>query len=170
VISKALAYYTTLDWMEENKPSFDVIHIHPTLVIGWNELNTTVKEMNVGSNVVALKPLLGLQGNRKMVFGCVHIDDVATAHIKSLDPIVKGNQSFLLALPKLTGHWGDVIGISERLFPGIEDKFPLNGSTPSKTILYDSSKAERELGIVFKPLEEQVRSLVAHLIEIKDAE
>lgn len=156
--------------MEENNPSFDVINIHPTLVIGRNELNTTVKEMNVGSNTVALNPLLGIQAHRKMVFGCVHIDDVATAHIKSLDPTVKGNQSFLLALPKLRGQWDNVIEISKKLFPGIENKFPMNGSTPSKTMFYDSSKAERELGIVFKPLEEQLRSLVAHLIELKDAE
>jgi nucleoside-diphosphate-sugar epimerase len=172
--SKALAYYATVDWMEQNKPSFDVINLKPSFVIGANELNTTVKEMVVGSNALVLRPLLGStapqESGYKTGFSTVHVDDVAYAHVKALDRTVKGNQSFLLAVPKQTGSFDDVIDVSKRLFPGIEGKFPLKGSTPSKLVLNDSSKATRELGINFKPFEVQVKSLVEHLLQLQDAE
>lgn len=172
--SKTLAYYATLDWIEENKPAFDVINIQPSFVIGANELNKTVEEMVVGSNALVLRPFLGdtakQNGGYKTGFSTVHVDDVATAHVKALDPQVKGNQSFLIAVPKQTGSFDDVIEVAKKLFPGIEAKFPLNGSVPSKIVLIDSSKAEKELGITFKPFEEQVKSLVGHLIELKQAE
>jgi nucleoside-diphosphate-sugar epimerase len=172
--SKALAYYATRDWIEENKPTFDVIELQPSFVIGANELNTTVKEMVQGSNALVLRPLLdsedGPETGYKTGFSTVHVDDVAYAHVKALDPKVKGNQSFLIAVPKQTGSWDDAIEVAKRLFPGIETKFPLKGSLPAKSLEIDSSKAERELGITFKPFEQQIKSLVGHLIELKDAE
>ncbi|KAG0645969.1 Ketoreductase CTB6 [Hyphodiscus hymeniophilus] len=172
--SKTLAYYATLDWIKENKPAFDVINLQPSFVIGANELNTSVKDMVQGSNALVLAPLLGsaqsAEGGPKTGFSTVHVDDVAYAHVKALDPSVRGNQSFLIAVPKQTGSFNDVIEIATKQFPGIGTKFPLKGSTPSKVVLNDSSKAERELGITFKPFEEQVKSLVGHLLELKDAE
>ena len=165
--SKALAYYATLDWIEENKPAFDVINIQPSYVIGANELNTTVKEMVAGSNALALRPLLGITIDSQVGFSTVHVEDVATAHVKALDPAVKGGQSFLLSVPKQTGSWNDVIDITKKLFPGIEATLPLNGSLLSKSFLVDTSKAENELGITFKSFEEQIKSLVGHLVELK---
>jgi nucleoside-diphosphate-sugar epimerase len=168
--SKALAYYATLDWIEENKPAFDVINIQPSFVIGANELNQTVKEMVTGSNSLALQPLLGATVGQAVGFSTVHVDDVATAHVKALDPTVKGGQSFLLAVPKQTGNWDDAIEIAKKLYPGIEAKFPLNGSVLTRTVLSDTSKATNELGITFKLFDEQIQSLVGHLLELKDAE
>ena len=172
--SKALAYYATLDWIKENKPTFDVINLQPSFVIGANELDTSVKQMAKGSNTLALQPLLESQPSPetgyKIGFSTVHVDDVAYAHVKALDPKVIGNQSFLVAVPKQTGSFNDVIEIAKRQFPGIEEQFPLRGSVPTKALLIDSSPAERELGIKFKPFEEQVRSLVGHLMELKEAE
>jgi len=168
--SKTLAYYATLDWVEENKPTFDVINIQPSYVIGANELTTTVKDMQAGSNALALGPILGGVVNQPLRFTSVHVDDVAFAHVKALDPSVKGGQSFLLSVPKQTGGWNDGIEIAKKLFPEAEAKLPLNGSQAAKTALVDTSKAERELGIKFKSFEEQIKSLVGHLIALKDSE
>jgi nucleoside-diphosphate-sugar epimerase len=170
VNSKALAYYATLEWVEENKPSFDVINIQPSFVIGANELTTTVKDMVAGSNALVLRTILGATVDQPVGFNTVHVDDVAYAHVKALDPTVKGGQSFLLSVPMQTGGWNDGIEITKKLFPEAKGKLPLNGSLLSKTNLMDTSKAERELGIKFKPFEEQIKSLVGHLIEVKSAE
>lgn len=168
--SKALAYYATLDWIEENKPAFDVINIQPAFVIGANELNKTVNEMVAGSNIIVMRPLLGISTENPVNFYSVHVDDVATAHVKALDPAVKGGQSFLLGVPKQTGNWNEAIEITKNLFPDAAAKLPLNGSAKSKTFLVDTSRAEKELGIKFKSFEEQIWSLVGHLMELKNAE
>lgn len=170
VNSKALAYYATIDWIEENKPAFDVINIQPSYVIGANELNTTVKEMQVGSNALALRPILGGVVDQPVGFTTVHVDDVAFAHVKALDPSVKGGQSFVVSVPKQAGGWNDAIEIAKKLFPGAEEKLSLKGNQATKTNLLDTSKAERELGIKFKSFEEQIKSLVGHAIELKNAE
>jgi nucleoside-diphosphate-sugar epimerase len=153
--------------MEENKPSFDVINIQPSYVIGANELTTSVEEMLAGSNEIALRPLLGINWDQPVKFATVHVDDVAAAHVKALDPAIKGGQSFLLSVPKQTGTWDDGIELTKKLFPGVEGKLPLNGTQASTTTLLDTSKAERELGIRFKSFEQQIKSLAAHLLELK---
>lgn len=95
--SKTLALKYAEDFVASEKPTFDVIHIHPVIVLGRDELALTAKDVDSGSNSYALSVILGK--SQSDPFPCVvtHIDDVAAAHVRSLDPKVAGNQSFLLS-------------------------------------------------------------------------
>ncbi|RFU34690.1 hypothetical protein B7463_g1642, partial [Scytalidium lignicola] len=166
---KTLAYYATSDWVETNKPTFDIIHILPSFIIGPNELNTTVKEMVSGSNSLILRPLLGFRNTENPIpYTTVHIEDAVTAHIKALDPTVKGGQSFLLSAPLQKGKWDDMFEIVQKSFPLIKRKciLPLNGTQATLNILLDSSKAEKELGITFKLYERQLKDLVGQYLDL----
>lgn len=95
--SKTLALKYAEDFIASEKPSFDAIHIHPVIVLGRDELALAAKDVENGSNAYALGIVLGRDAEE--AFPCVvtHIEDVAQAHVRSLDPKVAGNQSFLLS-------------------------------------------------------------------------
>jgi len=95
--SKTLALKAAEDFIASEKPSFDAIHIHPVVVIGRDELALTAKDLDSGSNQYALGGPLGRSNLEGFPVSITHIDDVALAHIRALDPKVPGNQSFLLS-------------------------------------------------------------------------
>jgi nucleoside-diphosphate-sugar epimerase len=94
--SKTLALKHGEEFIASEKPSFDAIHIHPVLVLGRDELALTAKDVVSGSNHYALAPVLG-ESNDSFPVWITHVEDVALAHVRALDPKIAGNQSFLLS-------------------------------------------------------------------------
>jgi len=94
--SKTLALKHAEDFMASEAPKFDAIFIHPVLVLGRDELASTAKDVAGSTNEFLLAPVLG-KSNDGFIFSVTHVEDVALAHIRALDPKVKGNQSFLLS-------------------------------------------------------------------------
>jgi nucleoside-diphosphate-sugar epimerase len=95
--SKTLALKAAEDFIANEKPAFDAIHIHPAVVLGRDELALTPKALDQGSNHYALAAPLGVTSTEGFPAVVTHIDDVSLAHIRALDPKVAGNQSFLLS-------------------------------------------------------------------------
>lgn len=95
--SKVLALNHAEEYVAKEKPSFDVIHIHPTVVLGRNELALTSKDVDAGSCEYALGLVLGRHAESPFPIAVTHIEDVALSHIRALNPQVSGNQSFLLS-------------------------------------------------------------------------
>ena len=95
--SKVLALKHAEEYVAKEKPSFDVIHIHPTVVLGRNELALTSKDVDSGSCEYALGLAVGRKSEHPWPIAVTHIEDVALSHIRSLNPEVAGNQSFLLS-------------------------------------------------------------------------
>lgn len=94
--SKILALRHAEEFVQSENPSFDVIHIHPTIVLGRDELAATPEAVDSGSNAWALGPVLGRRAEKPSPAIVTHVDDVALAHVRALSPNVPGNQSFLL--------------------------------------------------------------------------
>lgn len=96
--SKILALKHAEEFIEAEQPSFDAIHIHPVVVLGRDELATTPKALDSGSNAWALGPVLGRREEDALPAAVTHVNDVALAHVRALDcSKVAGNQSFLLS-------------------------------------------------------------------------
>jgi nucleoside-diphosphate-sugar epimerase len=110
--SKTLALKAAEDFVAAEKPDFDIIHIHPVLVVGRDELALTSKDVASGSNQYAIAGPLGISNAEGFPVVVTHIDDVALAHIRALDPKVAGNQSFLLSS---TGSEGYTVSLSPTL-------------------------------------------------------
>ena len=107
--SKVIALNKTEEFVRTEKPSFDVINLMPSFVVGRNELVTDAKDIAVGSNKTAIGPVLGIKAPFVKTPTSVHLDDVARAHVLALDPKVPGNQSFILNSEGLEGTRWDAL-------------------------------------------------------------
>lgn len=165
IASKKLAYNRTRDFIAHEKPSFDIVNIMPTFVIGKNEMATTRKAFDSGSNALALTPLLGKQNPTGTPIATCHVDDVAFVHIASLSPKIKGYQNFgVNYIPESPVQWDDAIDIVKKNFPEDVKKgiFPLGGSAKSIPLPFNASKTEKTFGTKFKSFEDQIVDLAAY--------
>ena len=102
VASKIAALRRAEEWIAAQKPEFDVIHIHPSYVLGRDDSTTTVAAFANGTNRLALDPILGKTAEQPLTPTMVHVDDVAAAHVLALNPSVSGNRSFILSTKGLS--------------------------------------------------------------------
>ncbi|KAK7461745.1 hypothetical protein VKT23_008174 [Stygiomarasmius scandens] len=176
VISKVLSAQSVLDYVATNKPHYSVANMLPGTTIGRNELAEDSKELMVGSNIVALAPLLGISfPPTHSVF--VHIDDAAISHIRALDvDIAPGTARNFIAVYNTAKNpdafkWDDILDIVKRNFPGVLDSgaFPLGGSVPKNKTLVDSEEDEKILGLKFKTYEEACIDLVGQFLQLAQA-
>ena len=190
VASKIAALKSASELVAENKPAFDVIHIHPSFVIGRDDMTATSKGCISSTNALALDLVLGKKEELPRLFATVHVDDVALAHVRALGESVAGNQSFLVSdseeehvqvgsrirfCVNSADHqpqWNDAITYVNQKFPTAVAKgiLPNDGSVPSAAVRMDTSKTKEVLGIHPKTFEEQVLSVVGHYLEVLESE
>jgi nucleoside-diphosphate-sugar epimerase len=94
VASKIAALNRAEAWIEKEKPSFDVIHIHPSYIFGRDDLADSTEYFQTGTNRVPLNIALGVTTD-PLPNTWNDVTDTAKIHVMSLDPKVPGNQSFL---------------------------------------------------------------------------
>lgn len=153
--SKLLANNATWEFRENEKPHYSLVTIHPAFVFGNNLVQNSAEDVSAGSNgilwasVMGGVPLGGITG--------VHIQDVAEAHVRALDPKIKDGSKYLLSGPQTT--WRDVARIVLKAYPNIGAKITeeVEGIPSMPT---DTTKAEVELGIQWRSWEETVRSVM----------
>jgi nucleoside-diphosphate-sugar epimerase len=168
--SKIKALNATERFINEKSPSFDIVNIMPSFVIGKNELTTNKKNITNGSNGVAFAQILGTKSPYPTIGQTVFIDDVADIHIRAL--MVQGPgkiQSFVATSNGPDGNTiSDAIEIVNKRFPEAVKSgiLPNDGFTETKTIRFDASVTEGILGVTFRSYEEQVVSLTEHYLEL----
>jgi nucleoside-diphosphate-sugar epimerase len=198
--SKVLAIKHAEEYIARENPGFDAIHIHPSVVLGRDELALTAKDLDRGSNHYALAPVLGENAPTPFPMAVCHIDGVAEAHVRALDPKVKGNQSFLLSCTGDEGYevsyvsidnvppheikqtttntcsttlqWEDIKVYTSKHFPQAVEKglLPNSGSFAGFTLKSDPSRVEKVLGIKLKSFEEMSVDLVGQYVELLEKE
>ncbi|KAK1760370.1 hypothetical protein QBC47DRAFT_366963 [Echria macrotheca] len=163
--SKVASLHHAEAWMARERPAFDVVYLHPGFVLGRNDTATSPAQAMQGTNSVVLALLLGKK------FGpyagvTVHAEDVARAHLMSLDPTVLGNQSYILSQP---ARWNEAREIARREYPeAIKSKLLVRGGSVKTTRLtVDTSLTEETFGFKFMPYAEQVKSVVGHFLELR---
>jgi nucleoside-diphosphate-sugar epimerase len=196
--SKVLALKHAEEYVANEKPDFDVIHIHPAVVLGRDELALTAKDLDRGSNHFALAPVLGENVPTPFPMSICHISDVAQAHVRALDPEVEGNQSFLLCCTGNEGYevctdrtpdhshdykmlftnirfvtfqWEDIKVYTSKHFPQAVESglLPNSGSFAGFTLKTDPSKIEK-LGIKLKSFEDMTVDLIGQYVELLEKE
>lgn len=167
--SKVTALLATDAYVRDQKPTFDVTNIHPSFVIGKNELVEDAKEVAIGSNAVAIGPVLGAKSDTPIAGCSVHIDDVAFMHVKALDPRIPPG-SYIGNSDDYAGTvWQNATGIAAEHFPKAVAKgiIPKNGVQPTRKVRLNARRAEEVMNYKFLSFEEQVSSVVKHFIELK---
>jgi nucleoside-diphosphate-sugar epimerase len=171
--SKVEAFNATWKFVEEEKPSFEVIQILPGPIVGPGELYTSRKDYDGGMNKPIVSIISGEQAEGSFSANTVHVADVAELHVLALNPAIEGNTSYMATAGGLTGaHWNDAIDIVKKEFPDkvSDGTLPNNGSHKTSTLRVDASKTEKEfgkLGFRFKEYPEQVRDLVSQYVTLK---
>lgn len=170
VASKIAALHRGEAWMQKERPTFDVIWIIPSYVGGRDDLVHATAEFNHGTNRLFLASVLDgadAQNSGPRVMNVVHVDDVAKAHVESLDPRVAGDQAFLLTNKGGDARWDDAKDIVAKHFPeAVKDGLlPNNGSVPHMEVHFDIAKTEDTFGKL-KPFEEVVISVAEHYLEL----
>lgn len=157
----------TEQWAASEKPAFDLVHIAPGHVFGPNELVTDLEELlQTGTNRIILVPVTGKAYIMEPGV-TVHLDDVAEAHVRALNPSTPGNRLYILSSGGVLGtKLDDCFEIVARHFPEHVGRTLLNnGSLPSSVFKVDASESARILGMDFIPYEQQVRDAVGYYLE-----
>ncbi|KAF2847930.1 NAD(P)-binding protein [Plenodomus tracheiphilus IPT5] len=171
VASKSHALAASEQFIEREKPGFDLISVLPSMVIGKHELHSRREDVTKSTNNLVIAPLIGVKKDAPTLGASVHLNDVARAHIDALklEPTESGTRRLLCSSNGLTGTvWEDAKAIVRQLYPKEveEGLFPLTGTAPSRPLRLDSSETEQVLGWSFTGFQEQVTSVVDQYIDL----
>ncbi|KIV89460.1 hypothetical protein PV10_06859 [Exophiala mesophila] len=166
--SKTFAERAAWDFVEKEKPSFDVATICPPLVLGpvihslqsldsLNTSNERVRNLIQGKAKDTGLPPSG-------VFIWVDVRDLALAHVKAMEIPEAGGKRFLLT----AGHYdnGEIASVIKSKFPDLADRLPkdISGDRPKDVYGFDNSRSKELLGIKYRSLEESVVDTVNSLL------
>lgn len=163
------------------------MHLAPGHVFGVNELVDDPRELlGAGSNRIILRAVVesgsesgsGSESSLQMQTQTapapapepgvtVHLDDVAEAHVRTLNPSIPGNRLYILSSGGEMGTRLDLCyGIVARWFPEAVERRVLRGkgSLPSSVFRVDAQESAKVLGMEFRGFEEQVRDVVAYYL------
>jgi dihydroflavonol-4-reductase len=178
--SKTLAERAAWEFMEREKPGFDLVVINPFLVIGpshTSAINTsprTLVDMLKGSYPAVMA----------LTWGFVDVRDVAAAHVAAMDrPDAKGRylcvagnmrMAETIMLMRAAGYAGKLPkldlsgGFGTALMKLASYGQPKGVGSYLRTHLgrvprYDATRSTRELGIAYRPVEQTVTDTLADL-------
>jgi len=171
--SKVAALHEAEAWMATQKAAgsidFDVVHLHPAFVEGRNDLALTARDTLKGTNALVMGLVLGKSFDNSIANATVHVEDVARCHVQALNTTrVPGDMSYILSQET---RWADVCAIVRRDFAEAVKKRTLlacgDGSAAQHDIPIDASLTEDVFGFSHTSLDEQVRSVVGHYLELR---
>ncbi|TVY90361.1 putative uncharacterized oxidoreductase [Lachnellula willkommii] len=163
--SKLLANAASWSFMSTQNPQFTLVSLHPTCVVGHHILQTHSSELASCTNSYLFNPIM--TGNAAPKTNCVHVLDVADAHLRALDEErVKGNASFLISGAAPLRE--ETVRILEKYYPDAGWKLRTGGGTDVWDI--DTGKAERELGMEWRSYEMMVREVMDQQLGLLKAE
>ena len=172
--SKKASLNATEVWLSEHKPQFDVVNLGPSFIMGRDDLDTSASGSIHGTNSVILRVALGDDAAQPVPGASVHNEDVARSHVQALDESIPAGFYLLSYNPDdaIRGtQWEDIAPVVQKLFPKAIEKgsLPQPGKGATAELRIDGRKAEKVFGFKYLNLEEQVKSVVGHYLELKEA-
>lgn len=152
--SKLLANNASWEFRKTAKPHYALVTIHPSYVFGYNLVQTSAEQISASSNGVLWGTIM--TGTLPESMTAVHIQDVVEAHVKALSPGIVDGSKFLITGKMAT--WGDVARIVQKHYPNIGAG--ISADIEGTSWLTDNTKAEKDLKIEWRSLEQMVREVV----------
>ena len=154
-------------FVEKNNPHFSVAHIMPGYVFGRNELALTADQVlkENSSNMYLMACITGKEILFPLHGGYVHVDDLATVHLKvlCLEPGPETPRNFGACT---NIDYSVIFGYIEKAFPkAVADGTFKRGKLDTLPIAYDSSETEKTLGVKFRSFEDAVVDATRQYLE-----
>ncbi|KAK5994940.1 Ketoreductase CTB6 [Cladobotryum mycophilum] len=174
--SKAKAFNEAEAWVSRERPTFDVIHVHPSFVMGRDELQTSRQRLRSnGTNQYIVRAAVGEVSVDAVPGTTVHVDDVARVHVGALSSRIIGNTSYIVTSnPPGLFHgndYGEVGAVVAKYFPDALATGALSatGKQPHTVLRIDATKTEKDLGFTHLAFEDQIKDVISQYLEL-DAE
>ncbi|KAJ5666962.1 hypothetical protein N7462_011371 [Penicillium macrosclerotiorum] len=168
--SKTFAEKAAWDFVEKEKPNFDIATINPPLVFGpivhylnsLDAINTSNQRMR---NLIQgqMKEKIAPTGT----FLYVDVRDVALAHVRAIEVPEAGGQRFFVTAGFFSNK--DIVDIVRETHPELDSKLPPNDSPsdfPSDIYEIDNSKSKEVLGIKYRSFKETVSDTISSLLAV----
>ncbi|KAI0517317.1 NAD dependent epimerase/dehydratase [Xylaria bambusicola] len=173
--SKTLAEKAAWEFVEKEKPNFDLVTINPPFVFGpvVHHLASLADINTSNGNMVAL-----IAGRWKAeipptgVYLWVDVRDVAKAHVEAQDRPEAGGNRFFTTAGLFTNK--EIVPIVRKNFPQLADRLPEDGTqggdypggSKDNIYKYDNSKTTKMLGIEWATLEKSVTDTIGSLLTV----
>lgn len=173
VASKIAALRASETWMDENRPGFDAVYLHPGFVLGRNNVpGVNAARAMKGSNSLIVH-LLGGATLGPHPDTTVFVDDVARVHVEALgiaadgaagNPVPAG--SYILSQPAV---WSDAVYMANEIFPGVfpqTDVQEVDVTMPTVEVRLDTRKTTTVFGDQFGSFAYQAMVVAAQYLEL----
>ncbi|OQU95924.1 hypothetical protein CLAIMM_02079 [Cladophialophora immunda] len=170
--SKTLAERAAWDFVDREKPNFDIATINPPLVLGpvthgitsldgVNTSNERILGMTEGKYRHSLPPSLG-------VYLWADVRDVALAHVRAAEVPEAGGRRFLVAADTYLTN-ADIARVIKESFPHLADLLPskLESDMPADVYGYDNSQSKAILELDYRKLDDCVVDTVKSLLAVQ---
>lgn len=167
---QTLAEKAAWDYVEKEKPSFDLTVINPPAVFGPIVHHiSSLSDINT-SNANILEAIQGKykDGNmpRSIVFLWVDVRDVALAHVRAIEVAEAGGKRLFI----VAGHFSAkrIADAIRETHPELESKLPENviDDLPADVYQYNNTLGRQLLGIEYRTLKECIGDTVSSLIKL----
>jgi hypothetical protein len=138
-------------WMKDNKPSFDLVNIHPPFVVGRDDLIAAPQDALRGTNGVILRPVLGIDNQAPLPGFSAHNEDIARLHVEALHPRIPAGSYQATTNGTCGIRWEKTNEIVAREFPDAvkSGSLPSSGSSMTVLVHLDASETEMTFGWKF---------------------
>ncbi|RAL11647.1 SDR family oxidoreductase [Aspergillus homomorphus CBS 101889] len=168
--SKTFAEKAAWEFVEKEKPNFDLVTINPPLVLGpvvpylnsLDAINTSNQRL---ASLAQGKFRAGLPPTGTFLWVDVH--DVALAHVRAIEVPEAGGQRFFTTAGLFSNK--NLLDVVRESFPELEDKLPSKDTPsdlPQDVYGYDNKKSIDVLGIHYRPLKETVVDTVKSILSV----
>ncbi|CAI9289483.1 unnamed protein product [Lactuca saligna] len=154
-LSKTLAEEAAWKYVKEN--GIDMVAINPAMVVG------SLLQPTLNTSAAAIFRLINAPTYPNITLGCVHVKDVAIAHILAFEtPSASGRY----CMAESVVHFSELVQMLRKLYPSFKLPDKCADDTPFVKYQFSREKA-RSLGINYTPLEEGIKETVESLKEKK---
>lgn len=166
--SKTLAEKAAWDFVEREKPNFQLSTLNPPLVLGpivhylnsLDAMNTSNENIR---DIVQGKWRAKLQPTRVPLM--VDVRDLALAHVLAIEKPEAAGKRFFVVRGFFSNS--EVVDIIKKNFPQLADKLPekYEAQNPQWPYTIDNSRVQEVLGLQFTPFEKTVTDTVQSMLD-----
>lgn len=166
--SKTLAERAAWDWVEKNKPTFDLVTMTPPWVFGPYVTDLTSTK-HLSESLQLLYGILDAKDIPPFDFGgFVDVREISAAHVRGYEVPEAGGQRFWVGQ---NFSYQAAVDAARRELPELQKRLPEGKpGFVDDTYTVDGSKATRVLGIKYRSLADTVRDTYAQLLRAEAVE